>query len=341
MNLLSTRRIVVSLVSIAVPGIAKAERNLCARSNMYMMEIEKDQVCVLIPTLNEEPTIGDLIRRFFELGYSDILVIDGKSSDCTRDHAIKAGARVIVQAGKGKGNAFIEAITQINKPYVVLLDGDGTYDPGDAELLLDPLTKGYDQAIGNRLIEDNYSSFHRLNLTGNHILNWLFKVAHGRYLFDILSGYRAFTLSSLRKMHLYEEGFGIETEVSSEAVKNNDRIAIIPVKYGIRVGGAVTKLDPIHDGFKIGRTIYRLAKQNNPLFYFGVIGFIIALAGAVIGVYIVSEWLRNVDHIPLTILTVTLIIVGLQIFMFGIQSDMLLAYQREMLNEIQSLRKER
>ena len=140
-------------------------------------------------------------------------------------------------------------------------------------------------------------------------------------------------------MHLYEEGFGIETEVSSEAVKNSDRIAIIPVKYGVRVG-TVTKLDPMHDGCKIGRTIYRLAKLNNPLFYFGVIGFFIALTGGLVGIYIVSEWLHNIDHIPLTILAVTLVIVGLQIFMFGIQSDMLLAYQREMLHEIQNLRKE-
>ncbi|PKL60368.1 MAG: TIGR04182 family glycosyltransferase [Methanomicrobiales archaeon HGW-Methanomicrobiales-4] len=303
------------------------------------MDIEKDQVCVLIPTLNEEPTIGDLIRRFYELGYSDILVIDGKSSDRTREIATTAGAKVLIQTGKGKGNAFIEAITQIEKPYVVLLDGDGTYDPDEAEILLDPLVKGYDQSIGNRLVQANYESFHRLNLTGNHILNWLFKVAHGKYLYDILSGYRAFTLVSLKKMHLYEEGFGIETEVSSEAVKNNDRIAVIPVKYGVRVG-SVTKLDPIHDGFKIGRTIYRLAKLNNPLFYFGLIGVVITLLGVAIGVYIVSEWLQSIDHIPLTILSVMLVIVGLQIFMFGIQSDMLLAYQREMLNEIQSLRKE-
>jgi len=306
---------------------------------MYMMDIEKDQVCVLIPTLNEEPTIGDLIQRFLDLGYTDILVIDGKSSDRTREIAASSGARVVVQTGKGKGNAFIQALTLLEKPYILLLDGDGTYDPADAVSLLNPLLMGYDQSIGNRLGQENIESFHRLNLTGNRILNWLFKVAHGRYLYDILSGYRAFTLSSLRRMHLYEEGFGIETEISSEAVKNKDRIAVIPVKYGVRVG-TVTKLDPIHDGIKIGRTIYRLAKLNNPIFYFGMIGALITLAGVIMGVYIISEWFRKIDHIPLTILSMMLVIAGLQIFMFGIQSDMLLAYQREMLHEIQNLREE-
>ena len=302
------------------------------------MEIDKDQVTILIPTLNEEPTIGDLVQRFFALGYSDILVIDGRSTDMTMEVAAKNGARVIIQTGKGKGNAFIQAVSILTRPYVLLLDGDGTYEPEDGKDLISPLLMGYDQSIGNRLIQGNYASFHRLNLTGNHILNWLFKVAHGRYLYDILSGYRAFTLSSLRKMHLYEEGFGIETEISAEAVKNNNRIAVIPIRYGVRVG-SVTKLDPIHDGLKIGRTIYRLAKLNNPLFYFGFLGIFISLTGIAIGIYIVSEWMRNIDHIPLTILSVMLIIVGLQIFMFGIQSDMLLAYQREMLHEINEIRK--
>ncbi|ABD40530.1 glycosyl transferase, family 2 [Methanospirillum hungatei JF-1] len=305
-----------------------------------MMEIPKEQVCVLIPTLNEEPTIGPLIQKFHNAGYYDILVIDGNSTDNTRDKAYQAGAKVIIQKGKGKGAAFIQAIEQISKPYVILIDGDNTYDPADADALVLPLLSGYDQTLGNRLIPSNHVSFNRLNLTGNRILNWLFKISHGRYLYDILTGYRAFTLASLQRMRLYEEGFGIETEISSESVRNDDKVAIVPVSYGVRIGSD-TKLDPIHDGIKIGRTIYRLAKLNNPMFYFGLIGLIFLLAGGGIGIYIVYEWLLKIDHIPLTILSVTLIIVGIQIVMFGIQADIQLANQREFLHEIQKLRKEK
>jgi dolichol-phosphate mannosyltransferase len=305
-----------------------------------MMEVPREQVCVLIPTLNEEPTIGPLIQKFHNAGYYDILVIDGNSTDNTRDKAYQAGAKVIIQKGKGKGAAFIQAIEQISKPYVILIDGDNTYDPADADALVLPLLSGYDQTLGNRLIPSNHVSFNRLNLTGNRILNWLFKISHGRYLYDILTGYRAFTLASLQRMRLYEEGFGIETEISSESVRNDDKVAIVPVSYGVRIGSD-TKLDPIHDGIKIGRTIYRLAKLNNPMFYFGLIGLIFLLAGAGIGIYIVYEWLLKIDHIPLTILSVTLIIVGIQIVMFGIQADIQLANQREFLHEIQKLRKEK
>ena len=304
------------------------------------MEVPREQVCVLIPTLNEEPTIGLLIDRFHALGYSDVLVVDGNSIDKTREIALKSGAKVIVQKGKGKGAAFIQAIKQISKPYVLLIDGDNTYDPIDADNLVLSLLSGHDQALGNRLTPSNYHSFNRLNLFGNRVLNWLFKVSHGRYLHDILTGYRAFTLESLQRMRLYEEGFGIETEVSSEAVRNEDKVAIVPVAYGIRVGSD-TKLDPLHDGIKIGRTIYRLAKLNNPMFYFGIIGMAFLLSGGIIGIYIVIEWLKNIDHLPLTILTVTLIIVGIQIVMFGIHADIQLANQREFLHEIQKLRKDK
>jgi dolichol-phosphate mannosyltransferase len=304
------------------------------------MEVPRDQVCVLIPTLNEEPTIGPLIDRFHALGYSDILVVDGNSIDRTREIALKSGAKVIVQKGKGKGAAFIQAIEQISKPYVLLIDGDNTYDPIDADKLVLSLLSGHDQALGNRLIPSNYHSFNRLNLFGNRVLNWLFKVSHGRYLYDILTGYRAFTLESLQRMRLYEEGFGIETEVSSESVRHDNKVAIVPVTYGIRVGSD-TKLDPLHDGIKIGRTIYRLAKLNNPMFYFGIIGMTFLLSGGIIGIYIVIEWLKNIDHLPLTILSVTLIIVGIQIVMFGIQADIQLANQREFLHEIQKLRKDK
>lgn len=304
------------------------------------MDIPRDQVCILIPTLNEEPTIGSLISHFKRLGYEDILIIDGNSSDRTQEIATESGAMVVIQKGKGKGNAFIQALDHITKPYLIMMDGDGTYNPDEADSLLAYLVEGYDQSLGNRLIKENHSSFNRLNLLGNRILNWMFKVAHGRYLYDILTGYRGFTLASLRRMRLHEEGFGIETEISSEAVRNDDKVAIIPVSYGVRKG-TLTKLDPIHDGLKIGRTIYRLAKLNNPMFYFGLIGLLFFLTGGIIGIYIVYEWFLNIDHIPLTILAVTLIIVGVQIVMFGIQADMQLAHQREFLLELEKLRKEK
>jgi len=300
------------------------------------MKFNKDEVCILIPTLNEGPTIGNVVREFTALGYTHILVIDGKSTDNTVKSAREAGATVRTQSGKGKGNAIIEAFEVIEQPYILMLDGDGTYSAKDAEKMLTPLFLGFDQVIGDRLINAEEGSFSHLNLFGNHMLNLLFKVAHSRDLHDILSGYRAFTKLAIQQMHLKETGFEIETEISVESVRNGQRVMVVPIKYSHRPGTA-TKLSPFHDGIKIVSTIYRLARVNNPMFYFGMMGVFTSILGMLIGVFVVLEWLNNIEHIPLTILTVLLIVVGIEIFMFGMISDMLLVFHREIIREIQLL----
>jgi len=300
------------------------------------MKFEKDEVCILIPTLNESLTIGNLVSEFRSLGYNHILVIDGTSTDNTVKVAEEAGAIVRTQTGKGKGNAIIEAFEIIEQPYVLMLDGDGTYSPRDAEKMLTPLFLGLDQVIGDRLVNAEEGSFSRLNLFGNQMLNLLFKVAHSRDLHDILSGYRAFTNPAIRQMNLKEKGFEIETEISVEAVRNGQRIMVVPIKYSRRPG-TKTKLSPFHDGLKIIGTIYRLARVNNPMFYFGLLGVFTSFLGILTGIYVLIEWLNNIDHIPLTILTVLLIVVGIEIFMFGMISDMLLVFHREIIREVQLL----
>jgi glycosyltransferase (TIGR04182 family) len=300
------------------------------------MIVNKDEVCILIPTLNEGLTIGEIIREFRELGYSHIFVIDGNSTDNTVKISRENGANVSTQSGKGKGNAIIEAFAIIEQPYILMLDGDGTYSAKDAEKMLTPLFSGFDQVIGDRLITAEKGSFSRLNLFGNHMVNYLFKVAHSRDLHDILSGYRAFTRSAIHQMNLKQKGFEIETEISVESVRNSQRVMVVPVKYSRR-SGTVTKLSPFHDGLKIVSTIYRLARMNNPLFYFGMIGIFTSVLGILTGIYVLHEWLQGIDHIPLTILTVLLIVVGIEIFMFGMISDMLLIFHRETIREIQIL----
>jgi dolichol-phosphate mannosyltransferase len=299
------------------------------------MKFNKDEVCVLIPTLNEAPTIGIIVKEFRDLGYNHILVIDAKSSDNTVKNAREAGATVRTQSGKGKGNAIIEAFEVIEQPYILMLDGDGTYTSKDAEKMLTPLFLGFDQVIGDRLINAEEGAFSRINLFGNHILNLIFKIAHSRDLHDILSGYRAFTRLAIQQMHLKEKGFEIETEISVEAVRNGQRIMVVPIRYSSRPGTA-TKLSPFHDGVKIVSTIYRLARVNNPMFYFGMMGVFTSILGLLVGIYVLIEWFNNITHVPLTILCL-LIVVGIEIFIFGMISDMLLVFHREIIREIQLL----
>ena len=216
-----------------------------------MTEIDRTKVCVLIPALNEKRTIGDVIKGIQSQGYHNILVVDGHSTDGTTDIAESLGAKVYIQKAKGKGAAMQEAFALIKEPYILMLDADGTNPPEFADAMVEPLTSGRaDHVIGNRLESYEKGALTKLNHFGNIVMNRLFKWAHGVFMTDILSGYRAFTKESVEKMHLTESGFGIETEISSEVVHHNLRFEVVPTYYKKRTG-APTKLKPISDGWKI------------------------------------------------------------------------------------------
>jgi dolichol-phosphate mannosyltransferase len=292
-------------------------------------------VCILIPTLNEEATIGEIVDEFQKLGYEKILVIDGGSTDRTREIAEKKGARVVTQEGKGKGVALQQAFNLIDEEIIVLIDGDGTYLPSEVELLLKPLLDGYaDHVIGNRFSSYHSGAFTRLNLIGNRILNKIFGFAYGAWLNDILSGYRAFTTKSIRNLELNKSGFEIEAEMTVESIKKEVRIAEVPITYLPRRKGVITKLSPLRDGMKIGYTIYGLAKTYNPMFYFGLLGAVFVLIGLVSGIFVILDYLYGVTRVPLAIFTALMILAGIQILIFGVFGNLIVYLQKEVLREI-------
>jgi dolichol-phosphate mannosyltransferase len=293
-------------------------------------------VCVLIPTLNEEESIESVVRDFKALGFEKILVIDGHSADQTAIKAERAGARVVLQSGTGKGQAMMEAFYLIEENYILLIDGDGTYLPSEAPGLLEPVLKGRaDHVVGNRFARLKGGSLKRLNMVGNKLINRFFVLIYRIRLTDILSGYRAFTIESIRMLDLSTPGFEIESEMTIESVKKGLRIIEVPITYLPRAKGAKTKLNPLKDGLKIVITIFRMAKTQNPMFFFGLIGSIFGTAGFLTGLYVVMEWLNGrIEHIPLTILTAILIIVGFQLFLIGILGDVMASLHREMMREL-------
>ncbi len=293
-----------------------------------------NDVCVLIPTLNEAETVSDIVKEFRSGGYR-VVVIDGHSTDDTCKLALEAGAEVIVQTGKGKGQAIQQAFAEIEDEYLVMIDGDGTYLPEDIDSVLAPvLSRGVDHVIGNRFANFAKGAFTRLNLFGNKALNRMFSIIYGTQLSDILSGYHAFNKRAYKEIELNKTGFEIETEIAVECVKKDLNVAEVPITYLPRRTGAPTKLNPLSDGFRIAITIYRLAKMHNPLLYFGAVGAVFMLIGLGVGIYVVDEWLRNITHVPLTILATLLIITGIQLFIFGLLANMIAAMHRQVMREI-------
>ncbi len=304
--------------------------------------MNKEDVCILIPTLNEGRTIGGLVNEFKSLGFNDILVIDGHSTDDTVSVAKKAGAKILIQSGTGKGQAISQAFRIISSKYLVMIDGDGTYLPEEIHKLLEPVVSGQaDHVIGNRSANYEKGAFTRLNLIGNRILNKIFGFAYGFWLNDILSGYRAFNYNGYKQIDLNRTGFEVETEITIECVKKDLKIVEVPITYLARAAGAATKLRPISDGFRIASTIYLMARTHNPLFYFNLIGGILTATGVIAGIYVVDEWLKNITHVPLTILATLLIVTGILMFIFAILSDLIVSMHRENMHLLRKILKER
>ncbi len=304
--------------------------------------MNKEDVCILIPALNEGKTIEGIVREFKSMGFSDILVIDGHSTDDTVKKAQNAGVKVVIQSGTGKGQAVSQAFSMISSKYVVMLDGDGTYLPGEVNKILEPVASGIaDHVIGNRFANYQKGAFTRLNLFGNRILNKLFGFAYGVWLEDILSGYRAFNNTAIKHIELNRTGFEVETEITVECVKKDLKIVEVPITYRARVSGAATKLQPLRDGFRIGSTIYLLARTHNPLFYFNLIGGFLTVSGLAVGIYVVDEWLIGINHIPMTILATLLIVTGIQMFIFAVLSDLIVSLNKENMRLMHKILKEK
>lgn len=308
-----------------------------------------DDVCVLVPTYNEAETIGEVVEGFRATGLENVLVVDGGSDDGTQSIASEHGARVVQQSGSGKGQAIREALGLIDTPYVLMADGDATYRPEDADRVLEPLLSGEaEHVIGNRFADMEPGAMTRLNRIGNRLINGTFRLIHGRDLQDILSGYRAFTRSSVERFTLTSDGFGIETELSVECVKHGVTTAVVPITYRSRPAESETNLRPFRDGAVILFTLYQMAKTNNPLFYFGSVGVVGVLAGLLLAGYVGFRWFaRGVSHEVLALVSGVSILLGIQLLMFGVLSDLIVSVNREhnrqidrVVRELEALRTE-
>ena len=243
------------------------------------------KISVIIPTKNEEGAIGEVIRdvkKVLDGSDSEIVVVDA-SNDNTPTEAVKAGAKLVKQIGKGGfGEAVMQGIYWSKGEYVVFMDGDGTYDPADIPKLLEPLIKDEaDFVNGNRFANMHDGAMPTLNRLGNRLLT-----KFGNFLFrtdinDSQSGMKAFRREILRYLALFEKGFEACSELVAEASKAHFRIAEVGITYKPRIGE--TKLNPLSHGPGIFWSSLKMLLDYRPMLLLGgfgvalwVVGFVVA-----------------------------------------------------------------
>lgn len=190
------------------------------------------KVSVVIPTLNEEHTIAEIIEGCRP--YADeIVVVDGHSTDATRRIAEAANVRVLLDNRKGKGAALRQAIDHVSGDIIVFIDADGSHDPADIPRLIEPIVRGEaDHVSASRLIggsSELHGGFDEcFRLMGSSFItaciNWRFKVR----LSESQNGFRAIRTDVARQLGLTENITTIEQEMIIKTLKKGFRMAEVP-----------------------------------------------------------------------------------------------------------------
>jgi len=213
-------------------------------------------VSIILPTRNEAQTVGRLLDEIKELPFDkEVLVVDYRSTDGTREIVLEKGVTLIDEEEQGKGTALIRGFKEASGKYVIVLDADGTYLAGDIEKILEPLRGGYGAVLGWRRHREKGAMFwgHRL---GNYALSFLASILYLHRVRDINTGMKGFRKYTLSQLTLTSKDFTIEADIFINLVKGEHPIKETPIRYKSREKGSLPKLS-IWDGFKIGLFLVR------------------------------------------------------------------------------------
>lgn len=240
------------------------------------------RVVVAMPAYNEEKYIGTMVLGA-SLYAESVIVVDDGSDDNTSLVAKLAGATVIRhEKNLGKG-AAVQTIMQEAKntgfDILVLMDGDAQHKFEEIPLVIKPIMEGYDIVIGTRIKQKTKIPFYRR--IGQIVLSCLSRLLSGINISDSECGFRAFSRKALETLRLTENGFAIETEMISDASRNDLKIAEIPISVIYTEDGST--LNAVVHGMGNLIRISFMFLQQKPAMLLTPLGFALALIGAIIG----------------------------------------------------------
>jgi glycosyltransferase involved in cell wall biosynthesis len=204
------------------------------------MESVTKRVSVVIPALNEEETIGDLVREMPRGSITECIVVDNGSTDATAARALAAGARVIPEARRGYGRACHTgyAHTDPGSSVIVFMDGDGSDVPAEIQMIAAPILDGrYDFVIASRIKGRREPG---ALLASQVFAGWLAGVAM-RLLYGVrytdMGPLRAISRTALDRLQMQEMTYGWNLEMQMKAARGGLRILELPGTCRCRRGG--------------------------------------------------------------------------------------------------------
>ena len=240
-----------------------------AADRVVPRESGEGAIVVVIPTLDEEASIGEVVRGIPRPLVRRVIVADGGSSDATVARAEAAGADVIA-AGRGYGRACRTATLAAEEAdIVVFMDGDGADDPRGIAALVEPIRSSrYDFVIGSRARgrrQPGSIAWHQI--AAGHVVGLGMRLLYGVRYTDMCA-FRAIRREALLGLGMREETYGWNIEMQMRAARAGLRILEVPVDYHRRSGGsskvAGSLRGTLRAGSRIVATFVRVAMQRAP-----------------------------------------------------------------------------
>ncbi len=212
-----------------------------------MPQMERPDVTVLVPALNEQDTIAEVVDRLLRLPLTtEVIVVDDGSTDRTPEILASYGDRIRVLtnvARGGKGSAIRQALPFATGETVVVQDADLEYAPEELPRLIQPILDGKTNVVyGTRFSQGMPKGMALPNKVVNVLLTWAVRLLFGKKITDEATCYKAFRTSTLKQMNLTCQRFEFCPEVTAKSYRLGEKIMEIPITYVPRSKAAGKKI---------------------------------------------------------------------------------------------------
>ncbi len=222
------------MVSQNYKSAADAEAQRRSEAESYTPDAAPE-VSVVIPCLNEADTLATCIEKAMRAFRNhnirgEIIIADNGSTDGSQEIALQMGARLVHVQAKGYGNALMGGISQVKANFIIMGDGDDSYDFTALMPFLEKLRAGYDLVMGNRFLGGIKSGampfLHRY--LGNPVLSGIGRLFFHAPVGDFHCGMRGFTKYTYERLDLQTTGMEFASEMVVKASILGLRIAEVP-----------------------------------------------------------------------------------------------------------------
>lgn len=302
------------------------------------------KLIIQIPCFNEadtlEVTLNDLPKHINGIDEIEYLIIDDGSHDNTAEVAKKWGVNYVVRFRRNKGlakgfMAGLDACLKNGADIIVNTDADNQYCGADIETLVRPiLEKRAHIVIGERPIDDT-EHFSPLKKKLQHFGSWVVRKASKTTIPDAPSGFRAYSREAAMRINVINDyTYTLETIVQS----GREKMAVISVPIHTNPELRESRLFHSMWGYikKSMLTIVRTYLMYRPLYFFFMLGSILALVGVgfFVRYFVFFCSGEGGGHLQSLILASTLLIVGFQTIVVGLLGDVISA-NRKILQDVQ------